>query len=182
MLPFIPVAVENMEHSRSDKPVPNFWVTRDKTTRVPMMERTDEDAVFRFAETTEMQVLEMPYEHTGKKHLSMIVLLPKGNSLSAAENALDPKTLRLITGEFESQRVKVWFPKFKMETAYRLPESFAAMGMPMAFSPEADFSGMDGTKSLFIGDVIHKAFAEVNEEGTEAAAATAVVMKMSAVV
>ncbi len=67
-----------------------------------------------------------------------------------------------------------------METAYRLPESLVAMGMPMAFSPDADFSGMDGTKSLFIGDVIHKAFAEVNEEGTEAAAATAVVMKMSA--
>ncbi|MCK9590477.1 MAG: serpin family protein [Methanoregula sp.] len=160
----------------------DFWVTSDKTTRVHMMERTDEDAIFRYAETTELQVLEMPYEHTGKKQLSMIVLLPKGNSMSASENALDPKTLRVITGEFESQRVKVWFPKFKMETEYRLSESLVAMGMPMAFSPEADFSGMDGTKSLFIGDVIHKAFVEVNEEGTEAAAATAVVMKLSAVV
>ena len=99
-----------------------------------------------------------------------------------AESALDPKSLQLITGELESQRVKVWFPKFKMETEYRLPESLAAMGMPMAFSTAADFSGMDGTKSLFISDVIHKAFVDVNEGGTEAAAATAVVMGLGAAV
>jgi serpin B len=141
------------------------------------MERTDEGAIFRYADTADLQVLEMPYEHTSGKQLSMIVLLPKGNNLSSAESALDPKTLPLITGKFQSQRVKVWFPKFKMETEYRLPESLTALGMPTAFSPGADFSGMDGTKSLLIGDVIHKAFVDVNEEGTEAAAATAVIMK-----
>ena len=160
----------------------DFRVTSDKTMRVTMMERTDEDAIFRYAETADLQVLGMPYEHTSGKQLSMIILLPKGNNISPAESALDPKALPLITRKFESQRVKVWFPKFKMETEYRLPESLAAMGMPMAFSPAADFSGMDGTKSLLIGDVIHKAFVDVNEEGTEAAAATAVVMKMSAAV
>ncbi len=158
----------------------DFRVTSNKTTRVPMMERTDEGAIFRYADTADLQVLEMPYEHTSGKQLSMIVLLPKVNNLSSAERALDPKALPLITGKFQSQRVKVWFPKFKMETEYRLPESLTALGMPKAFSPAADFSGMDGTKNLFISDVIHKAFVYVNEEGTEAAAATAVIMKYSA--
>ncbi|MFY9800630.1 MAG: serpin family protein [Methanoregula sp.] len=158
----------------------DFRVTSNKTTRVPMMERTDEGAIFRYADTADLQVLEMPYEHTSGKQLSMIVLLPKVNNLSSAERALDPKALPLITGKFQSQRVKVWFPKFKMETEYRLPESLTALGMPTAFSPAADFSGMDGTKNLFISDVIHKAFVDVNEEGTEAAAATAVIMKYSA--
>ncbi len=158
----------------------DFWVTSNKTTRVPMMERTDEGAIFRYADTADLQVLEMPYEHTSGKQLSMLVLLPKSNNLSVAESALDPKVLPLITGKLESQRVKVWFPKFKMETEYRLPASLTALGMPTAFSPAADFSGMDGTKNLFISDVIHKAFVDVNEEGTEAAAATAVIMKLSA--
>jgi serpin B len=161
--------------------VADFRITSEKTTRVPMMERTDENAIFRYSETADLQVLEMPYEHTGGKQLSLIVLLPKGNNLSSAESALDPKALSLITGKLESQRVKVWFPKFKMETEYRLPVVLASMGMPTAFSPAADFSGMDGTKNLFISDVIHKAFVDVNEEGTEAAAATAVIMKLSAV-
>jgi serpin B len=158
----------------------DFRVTSEKTTHVPMMERTDENAIFRYTETADLQVLEMPYEHTSGKQLSMLVLLPKNNNLSVAENALDPKALPLITGKLESQRVKVWFPKFKLETEYRLPASLTALGMPAAFSPAADFSGMDGTRNLFISDVIHKAFVEVNEEGTEAAAATAVIMKLSA--
>jgi serpin B len=69
-----------------------------------------------------------------------------------------------------------------METEYRLPGTLSAMGMPTAFMEgAADFSGMDGTKNLYISDVIHKAFIDVNEEGTEAAAATAVVMRAKGV-
>jgi serpin B len=68
-------------------------------------------------------------------------------------------------------------PKFKLESDFRLAETLAAMGMPLAFTGGADFSGMDGTLDLFIGAVIHKAFVSVDEAGTEAAAATAVVMK-----
>ncbi|HNB03541.1 MAG TPA: serpin family protein, partial [Methanoregulaceae archaeon] len=68
-----------------------------------------------------------------------------------------------------------------METKYSLPATLSAMGMPTAFSPSADLSGMDGTRNLYIGDVIHQAFVDVNEEGTEAAAATAVVVQRAMV-
>jgi serpin B len=67
-----------------------------------------------------------------------------------------------------------------METAFTLNEVLIALGMTDAFGDKADFSGMDGTKELLISKVLHKAFIEVNEEGTEAAAATAVVMKLRA--
>ena len=74
----------------------------------------------------------------------------------------------------------VYFPKYSMETKYFLPETLGRMGMPTAFTGGADFSGMDGIGGLFISNVIHQAFVEVNEEGTEAAAATAVIMMKAA--
>jgi serpin B len=73
----------------------------------------------------------------------------------------------------------VYFPKFRLETQYGLSENLQAMGMPVAFSGGADFSGMDGTRDLAISDVVHKAYIDVNEEGTEAAAATGAVMTLS---
>ncbi|HUS48181.1 MAG TPA: serpin family protein, partial [Phycisphaerae bacterium] len=80
--------------------------------------------------------------------------------------------------ELRKRQVDVRLPRFQLKTRYYLQEPLSAMGMPDAFVPEkADFSGMDGTKSLFISKVIHQAFVDVNEEGTEAAAATAVVMR-----
>ena len=75
----------------------------------------------------------------------------------------------------------VYLPKFKIETQYSLKEMLSAMGMPTAFSSAADFSGMDGAQDLYINDVYHKAYIEVNEQGTEAAAATGAVMNMMAV-
>jgi serpin B len=71
------------------------------------------------------------------------------------------------------------FPKFEFETEISLATILAKMGMPSAFNDGADFSGMTGTKDLFISDVFHKAFVSVDEEGTEAAAATAVVMSVT---
>jgi serpin B len=72
----------------------------------------------------------------------------------------------------------VYIPKFRLETDYRLSETLKDMGMPTAFGGRADFSGMDGTGGLWIDDVFHSAFVNVNEEGTEAAAATATSMTM----
>lgn len=76
--------------------------------------------------------------------------------------------------EFREMEVMVQLPKFKLEAEFYLGNTLASLGMPLAFSTQADFSGMDDSRNLFIDEVIHKAFVEVNEEGAEAAAATAV--------
>ncbi|MDD4253480.1 MAG: serpin family protein, partial [Methanoculleus horonobensis] len=153
-----------------------FRVATGETVRVQMMHRTDEDAVYGYAETETLQVLKMPYAHTDGTELSMLVLLPREDNLTAAEEALGAGTLAEIQDSLTDRRVRVVFPKFTLETEYSLPGTLAAMGMPTAFSDAADLSGMDGTDMLFISDVVHKAFVDVNEEGTEAAAATAVII------
>jgi len=85
-----------------------------------------------------------------------------------------------ILKDVEPRRVALTMPRFEFESSFSLKEALAAMGMPVAFSGSADFSGMTGNRDLFIADVIHKAFVSVDEAGTEAAAATAVVMELTA--
>ncbi len=155
-----------------------FRVAPNETVQVQMMQRTDEDAVYGYAETGTLQVLEMPYAHGDGAELSMLVLLPKEDNLTAAEEALDAETVANLRESLVRERVRVFFPKFTLETEYSLPPTLAAMGMPTAFSGDADLSGMDGTDMLFISKVVHKAFVDVNEEGTEAAAATGVVVNL----
>jgi len=147
--------------------------------KIPLMQRTDEDAEYLYAENNDLQMLSMPYENTTGKKLSMIVLLPKADSLSTTEASLSADTLSVLQQSATSRRVMVYFPKFTLKTKYSLPDTLGAMGMPTAFTDNADFSGMDGTKNLLISDVIHQAFVDVNEEGTEAAAATGVVMRLA---
>jgi serpin B len=158
----------------------DFRVAPGKTVKVPMMQRTDENAVYLYAENSDLQMLSMPYEHTTGKELSMVVLLPKADNLIRIEDSLSADTLSALQQSAKSRRVEVYFPKYTLKTRYSLPKTLKAMGMPTAFTSSADFSGMDGTKNLFISDVIHQAFVDVNEEGTEAAAATAVVMRLAA--
>ena len=159
----------------------DFHISPQKTITVRMMQRTDEDAIYPYAETADLQVLSMPYVHETGGGLSMIVILPKNDSLAAAEAALDPQNLSALEQSASSRRVMVYFPKFELNTQYELSGTLATMGMPTAFSAAADFSGMDGKRDLYINDVFHKAFVNVDEEGTEAAAATGVVMRLSAV-
>jgi len=158
----------------------NFRTASGEIVQVPMMQRTDEDAVYGYAETDRLQALSMPYASDDEHTLSMIVILPKDGDLEAVQEFLDADTLENIRSSLASKQVEVYFPRFTMETKYSLAEALCSMGMPTAFSPQADFSGMDGTGCLLISDVIHQAFVEVNEEGTEAAAATAVVMELTA--
>ncbi|MCK9578862.1 MAG: serpin family protein [Methanoregula sp.] len=159
----------------------DFRTASGKTVRVPMMQRTDEDAVYRYVENDDLQLLAMPYEHASGRELSMAVLLPKEDSLAPLEASLGTETFSDLQQSATSRRVMVYFPKFTLKTKYeRMAETLAAMGMPTAFTANADFSGMDGKSNLLISDVIHQAYVDVNEEGTEAAAATAVVMKLAA--
>ena len=150
------------EHTR---PAP-FKLADGTTVEVPMMSQT---ADFKLAHTPEFQLLELPYEGDD---LSMLILLP------SESDKLPELDLEAIAGlEFNEMEVMVQLPRFKLESTFQLDDTLAAMGMPLAFSRQADFSGMTGTQDLYIGVVVHKAFVEVNEEGTEAAAATAVGMR-----
>lgn len=154
----------------------SFLTGSGTTVQVPMMQRTDEEALFGYTETDTIQALEMPYESGEGSELSMLVLLPKDGNLATVEKSFDAGILQNIRKSLSDVRVKVFFPRFTMETKYFLPRTLSGMGMPTAFTAGADFSGMDGGRDLFITNVIHQAFVEVNEEGTEAAAATAVIM------
>jgi Serine protease inhibitor len=140
-----------------------------------MMERTDEDAVYTYAETGTVQLLKIPYEHGNGNELSMLILLPQNDDLAAAEKYLDQDNLSELQNSSASRRVMVYLLKFTLETKYSLRQTLAEMGMPTAFG-DADFSGMNGTRHLYIQEIIHQTYVDVNEEGTEAAAATAVVM------
>ncbi|MDY6958461.1 MAG: serpin family protein, partial [Halobacteriota archaeon] len=150
----------------------DFRVSSNQTVKVPMMERTGEEARFNYAETEELQLLEMLYEG---EELSMLILLPKNDDIESIEESLTFENLGDWKSELRTQQVNVFIPKFTFTTRYSLNENLEEMGMPSAFTEkEADFSGIDGTYNLLIQSVVHQAFVDVNEEGTEAAAATGV--------
>ncbi|HUS79073.1 MAG TPA: serpin family protein [Patescibacteria group bacterium] len=151
-----------------------FHVALDSTVEVDMMRLWDED--FNYTENAEAQVLELPYSGGD---LSMIIVLPKGNDIHEVEDTLTAAKLREWLSDLRPTAMDVNLPKFKLETKYDMGEDLAAMGMPTAFTGGADFSGMSDS-GLFISKVIHQAYVDVNEEGTEAAAATGVVMLESA--
>ena len=151
----------------------NFRVNPDKSIKVPMMQRTDRKSIFNYTQNEDLQILEMPY--TGED-LSMLILLPFDNDIEVLENSFTIEKLTEWKKSLRKRRVKIYIPKFKFKTKYFLFETLSNLGMPTAFTNSADFSGMTGTKDLEIDKVIHQAFIEVNEEGTEAAAATGIGM------
>ena len=152
----------------------NFTTASGEIVKVPMMQKT---AAYGYAETDELQSVKLPYENETGNKLSMIIILPKENDLHSVEETLYFKKIREIEDSMGSETVRLSLPKFKFETDYMFSGTLKNMGVVTAFSDEdADFSGMDGTGELYVREVVHKAFVEVNEEGTEAAAATAVVV------
>ena len=156
-----------------------FYLNDDQTVTVPMMRRTDDEAIFDYARLDDLEVLSLPYRG---EEVAMTIILPDQDKFEAVEASLDLDKINYYRSQLEPQRIDLYLPRFKIETKYFMNEDLADLGMPSAFSAEADFSGMTGNRDLFISAVIHQAFAEVNEEGTEAAAATAVVMLESAAI
>jgi serpin B len=153
-----------------------FRVTPDKAVKVQMMNLRD--AKFKYAEDETVQILELPY---AGEELSMLILLPKEDSPDNVESILAAERLDEWRASIKEEEVDVYLPRFKLETKYGLVENFKELGMRQAFDPgQADFSAMTGRRDLFISRIIHQAFVEVNEEGTEAAAATGVVMTLTA--
>jgi len=149
-----------------------FRIGSNERVTVPMMHGK---TIYPYAETDTFQALEMPYAHGNETELAMLVLLPREDNLTAAEENLDAEKVMDLRESLTSRQVEVFFPKFTLETEYGLPPTLAAMGMSTAFGDDAaDLSGMDGTRDLFVTGIFHKAFVDVSEEGTEAAAATGV--------
>jgi len=152
----------------------DFEINPGNKVKVPMMYLNSKEAEFNYAETDNLQILELPYMG---EDLSMLILLPKKNNLTIVENSLSIKKISEWQGLLRKEKINLSLPKFKFEKEYSLKDALVEMGMTSAFThSKADFSGMTGRKDLYIDKILHKAFVEVNEEGTEAAAATAVLM------
>jgi serpin B len=122
------------------------------------------------------QVLDLAYKQKDGPEMSMTVILPEANhDLAEVEAAYVKEGIAPFVSSANESEVDVALPKMKMSTEFELSDALAKMGMPLAFSNDADFTGITHTDPLKISKVIHKAFVDVNEEGTEAAAATGVV-------
>ncbi|HVP10975.1 MAG TPA: serpin family protein [Phycisphaerae bacterium] len=147
-----------------------FTLTNGKTVVAPMM---GQKCHVGYMEQPDLQVVEMPYNGDA---LSMVILLPrKVDGLADLERTLNAQALGGWIGKLRAQELYVGLPRFTMTASYQLNPKLQALGMRDAFSQTAaDFSGMSGKRDLFISAVVHKAFVDVNEEGTEAAAATGV--------
>ncbi|MFH2020922.1 MAG: serpin family protein [archaeon] len=151
----------------------DFFISDKEPIKTQMMTVSGDKSRFKYMENDILQMIELPYEGGD---ISMIILLPK-EDLNHMESELNYENIQLWMEDMEETKIDVYLPKFKFETKYFMAETLAMMGMPSAFSPgTADFSKMTGSKDLYISKVIHQAYVDVNEEGTEAAAATAVIM------
>lgn len=148
-----------------------FHPSKGESVPVKMMNQT---ATFPYFENDSLQAVALPYKDGS---LSMLVLLPKSaEGLSDLEASLSVETLDAITSNPQPKRVKLSLPRFTSTVEFELADVLAELGMPLAFQAnKADFSGFTGEPNFFISAVVHKAFIEVEEEGTEAAAATGVI-------
>ena len=154
----------------SDRP---FHLLDGQKVDVAMM-RKEKDGHYGYTRGDGYQAVEIPYDGW---ELSMVILLPDQGEFRRVEESLDAELLGRVTQDAAANRqtVVLSMPRFKFESKFLLGSALGAMGMPDAFREfRADFSGIDGTRTLFVDAVIHKAFVAVDEKGTEAAAATAV--------
>jgi serpin B len=128
----------------------------------------------RYAEDDAAQALELPY---GGGSLSMVIFLPRRpDGIGNLEAGLTADSLGGRLSGLEKQEVEVYLPRFKLTSEFELAKTLRKMGMELPFTTAADFSGITGQADLFLSAVVHQAFVDVNEEGTEAAAATGAVM------
>ncbi|CEF64647.1 Serpin domain-containing protein [Strongyloides ratti] len=149
----------------------DFYITQNTTKKVDMMFKKDK---YKYYENEEYQLIQLEYEGDKQR---MIILLPKErNTLKERLQTLDGNTLFDLIDSTDKLPVHVYLPKFKVESMHQLNETLSNLGMKLPFSDYADFSLMTDEEPLQISKIIQKAFVEVDEEGTEAAAATAVIM------
>lgn len=163
------------EFSANDTYAQPFWTTPSKSVKLPTMHL---EGSFKYAKLSGAAMAELPYTDN---RFSMLVLLPdRKKDLAELERRLTAENFAKWTSSLASARLDLSLPKFRSEASFDLSKLLSGLGMPSAFGGGADFTGMDGTGGMFIGSVLHKTFVDVAEKGTEAAAATAVIMLTSA--
>jgi serpin B len=153
-----------------------FYLLDGGQVTVPMMKQTE---AFGYTDGEGYQAVELRYdvgELPDGKPLSMVIILPEDGQFEVFEEELQAQKVNNIIGDLQVTEVALTMPKFEFESEFSLKDTLAEMGMPVAFSGAADFSGMTGNLGLAIADVLHKAFVSLDEAGTEAAAATAVIV------
>ncbi len=155
-----------------------FYVSSTNQVEVPLMHQPLVDLypaqhgrAFNYMQTADFQALELPY---GSNQLSMVLLLPtRIDGLAQLEQQLSPGFVSNVLARMYPEEVEIFLPRFTNDSSFNLTTTLSQMGMPDAFTPGlADFSGMDGMNDLFLSFVLHKAWVQVDEAGTEAAAAT----------
>jgi serpin B len=148
-----------------------FHVSATETVQAPMMHRA---GPFKYAKEDTLAAIELPY---AGDEMSMIAILP-GGDIDKLGEGLTSDEIDRIRKEMRSEQVDVSLPRFKIEARSLLKDELAKLGMPDAFDKSvADFSGITGNRTLYLSSVIHQAMVEVNEEGSEAAAATGVTIR-----
>ncbi len=151
-----------------------FYLSNNSEIETQMMHMNDENIELNYAENNDVQMLQLPYKGD---ELSMYIMLPKYDSnITTLENNLNYKYYNSLKEDMSEKWVEIIMPKYEISRTYNLGPSLIELGMPTAFSPGANFTGISESEPLYIDRVTQKSFIEVNEEGTEAAAATAVVI------
>ncbi|HMO15041.1 MAG TPA: serpin family protein [Pirellulaceae bacterium] len=148
-----------------------FHVSSTQSKAVPMMYQSNDFLVF---EDELLQLLTIPYEN---ENLSMSIFLPrKIDGLSQLEKDLSLEKIQTLLAGQRQREVRLYLPRFRMTDEFALKKTLSQLGMPKAFSDAAEFGRISSQEQLSITEVVHKSFVEVDEQGTEAAAATGVVI------
>jgi len=159
-----------------------FTKNNGEVIKVPMMSFKTDKAKLDFGQDQYGKFIKLPYKGSGAGGLDMLILLPEtAENFAKLEKNLSADYINGIKENMQQVPSKVWLPRFTFSWESKLNGTLASMGMPTAFTMKADLSKMDGSKKLYLQTAIHKAFIEVNEEGTEAAAATGAVVGVKSV-
>ncbi len=166
---------ESAFDERMTKPA-DFHVSSDETVEVPTMRQ---QALLPYLAEDELQLVALPVRG---EMFSMVFALPRGSkTLAGVRSRIAGRSFTHLIRRMEPVEVELHLPRFTARSSFELAPTLSALGMPRAFSiDDADFSGINGQKDLYIGKVFHEALVDVNETGVEAAAATAVVVKRKA--
>jgi serpin B len=152
-----------------------FNLLDGSTVSVPMM---NNEASYGYTQGSGYQAVELTYSGN---QVAMDIIMPDAGNFTKFESGMTADSISGIINSMQTKSTNLTMPKFSFDSSFSLNAALSALGMPVAFSDQADFSGMTGNKDLTIADVVHKAYVAVDEQGTEAAAATGVVMSAMAI-